>query len=66
MIIFFLNNGDNSKKFFVNLESGFFNFADSSIITATFLDFKNNLNLFNSIEIVSKFVIINFVGLLKT
>jgi hypothetical protein len=61
-----MNKGDNSKKSCVSLDSGFFNFADSSMMIPTFLDFKNNLNLFFSNDNVSKFVIINLVALLKT
>ena len=44
IIIFFINNGDNSKKSFDNCESGFFSFADSSIIIPTFLVFRKSLN----------------------
>ena len=61
-----LNNGDNSKKSFVSLESGFFIFADSSIITATERVFKNSFNLAFSFDIVSKFVTMILEGLLNT
>ena len=66
MITFILKSGEMSKKSWVNLDSGFFIFVDSSMIIATFLVFKKRRILSLSVDIVSKLVTITLAALFIT